>query len=202
MPFSFSSDFLLFVESETPVPARVASQRRERPSFFNGDQYSSETAEAPPVDRRARSARMTPSNYAQKTLLPGARSSPRLSGRTFPASSFTATPQRTGRSPTHQTRSLRAQPTWFPLATSRCAITCTISPRAARTSPKVACRLALPFVPRGPLHICTHQRQLSILASTFDMPLVESQHRTVHTSVDGARPTFEGPPWTAGPALE
>ena len=88
--FFFGSVFLLFVEPEAPVSSRVASQRRERPSSSNGDHYSSETPRAPPVGRRARSARTTPSDNVRKTLLPGARSSPGLSGRTSPASCFTA----------------------------------------------------------------------------------------------------------------
>ena len=152
-----SALFLRFVEPKAPVPPRIASHWRERPSF-NGDHYSSESAGAPPVGRRARGARTTPSDYAQTTLLPGARSSPRLSGHTFPPSCSKTIPQRNFPSPTHQTCSLRARPACFTLSASRCAITCQ-SPRAASTSPKIVRRLVLRFVPRGLWDISIHQRQ-------------------------------------------
>ena len=63
---------MLFIEPTTPVPSRVGSQWRERPSFYKGDYNSSEMAGAPPVGRRARTTRATPYNYVRKTLLFGA----------------------------------------------------------------------------------------------------------------------------------
>ena len=70
--------FLLYIEPTTPVPVRVASQRRERFSSYNGDHDSTEMAGAPPVGRRARTTRATPANYVRTTLLFGAQSSSRL----------------------------------------------------------------------------------------------------------------------------
>ena len=58
---------LLTLESATPVPSRVASQWRERPSSYNGDHNSSEMAGAPAVGRRAGTPRTTPSNYVRTT---------------------------------------------------------------------------------------------------------------------------------------
>ena len=55
--------FCFFVEPNAPVPSRLTSQRRGRPSFSNGDHYSSETAGGPPIGRRTHSARTTPSDY-------------------------------------------------------------------------------------------------------------------------------------------
>ena len=52
-------------------------QRRSPPSPYNGD-HSSEMAGVPPVGRRARTTRKTPSNYVRATLLFGAHSSSRL----------------------------------------------------------------------------------------------------------------------------
>ena len=69
---------LLSIEPTTPVPSRVASQWRERPSSYNGDHNGSEMAGAPPVGRRVRTTRTTPSNYVRTTLIFGAHSSPRL----------------------------------------------------------------------------------------------------------------------------
>ena len=69
---------LLSIEPTTPVPSRVASQWRERPSSYNGDHNSSEMAGAPPVGRRARTTRTTPSKYVRTTLLCGAHSSSRI----------------------------------------------------------------------------------------------------------------------------
>ena len=69
---------LLSIELTTLAPSRVASQWRERPSFYNGDHNSSEMAGAPPVGRYARTTRTTPSNYMRTTLLFGAHSSSRL----------------------------------------------------------------------------------------------------------------------------
>ena len=66
---------LLSIEPTTPVPSRVASQWRKRPSSYNGDHNSSEIAGAPPVGRRARTTRTTPSNYVRTTPLFGAHSS-------------------------------------------------------------------------------------------------------------------------------
>ena len=52
---------------------------RERPSSYKGDHNnSSEMVGAPPVGRRPRTTRMTPSNYVRTTLLFGAHSSSRL----------------------------------------------------------------------------------------------------------------------------
>ena len=70
--------FLLSMEPTTPVPSRVAFQWRERLSSYHGDHNSSEMAGAPPVGRRARTTRTTPSNYVRMTLLFGAHSSCRL----------------------------------------------------------------------------------------------------------------------------
>ena len=70
---------LISIEPTTPVPSRVASKWRERPSSYNGDHNSSEMAGAPPVGRRARTTRTTPSKYVQTTLLCGAHSSSRIS---------------------------------------------------------------------------------------------------------------------------
>ena len=67
--------FLLPIEPTTPVPSRVASQWRKRPSSYNGDLNSSEMAGAPPVGRRARTTRTTPSNYVRTTLRFGTNSS-------------------------------------------------------------------------------------------------------------------------------
>ena len=138
---------LLSVEPTTPVPSWVASQWRERPSSSNGDHNSGEMAGAPPVRRRARTTRKTPSDYVRTTLLFGAHSSSRLLVasvlRQLVHDTWT-TPQRKCPSPTHQTCSLRAQPACCTLPASRC-ITCT-SPRAASTSPKIARRPVLVFL--------------------------------------------------------
>ena len=66
------------MEPTTPVPSRVASQWRERPSSYNGDHNSSEMGGAPPVGRRTRTTRTTPSKYVRTTLLCGAHSSSRI----------------------------------------------------------------------------------------------------------------------------
>ena len=66
---------LLPIEPTTPVPSWVASQWRECLSSYNSDHNSSEMAGAPPVGRRARTTRTTPSNYVRTTLLFGAHSS-------------------------------------------------------------------------------------------------------------------------------
>ena len=68
---------LLSIEPTTPVPSRVASQWRERPSY-NGDHNGSEMAGAPPVGRRARTTWTTPSKYVRTALLCGAHSSSRI----------------------------------------------------------------------------------------------------------------------------
>ena len=67
---------LLSIEPTTPVPSRVASQWRERPSSYNGDHNGSEMAGAPPVGRRTRTTRTTPSKYVRTTL--PAENTPRL----------------------------------------------------------------------------------------------------------------------------
>ena len=69
---------LLSIEPTTPVPSRVASQWRERPSSYNGDHNSSEMAGASPVGRRALTTRTTPSKYVRTTLLCGAHSSSQI----------------------------------------------------------------------------------------------------------------------------
>ena len=68
----------LSIEPTTPVPLRVASQWRERPSSYNGHHNSSEMAGAPPVGRRARTTQTTLSEYVRTTLLFGAHSLSRL----------------------------------------------------------------------------------------------------------------------------
>ena len=158
-PYFFRSVFLLLVEPESPILSRGASKRRERSSSSTGDHYSSETAGAPPVGRRARSVRTTPSDYVQKTLLPGACSSPRLSGRALPASCFTATPQRTGLSPTHQTCSLRAQPSCCTLSAFALRNNLHISSGSQR-NPQDCPSTCSSFRASGTLGICTHQRQV------------------------------------------
>ena len=69
---------LLSIEPTTPVPSRVASQWRERPSSYNGDHNSSEMAGGPPVGHRARTTRATPSKYVRTTLLFGVHPSSRI----------------------------------------------------------------------------------------------------------------------------
>ena len=76
--FFVANLLLLFIEPTTPVPPRVACQRRERPSSYHGDHSSNEMSGAPHVGRRARTTRTTPSNYVRTTLLFGAHSSSRL----------------------------------------------------------------------------------------------------------------------------
>ena len=164
----FSRVFLIFVGPKAPVPPRGESPRRGRPSSSNVDHCSSQTAGAPPVGRRARSARTTPLDYVQKTLLPGARSSPRLSGRTFPARGFT-----TGPSPTHQTCSLRARSACCTLPASSCAIACT-SPRLASTSPKIARRNISFFLCFGGFGTYAHTKDRHTGINTFETPLAES----------------------------
>ena len=70
---------LLSIEPTTHVPSGVASQWRERPLSYNGDHNSSDMTGAPPVGRRARTTRTTPSNYyVRTTMLFGAHSSSRF----------------------------------------------------------------------------------------------------------------------------
>ena len=78
MVFFVAILLLLSIEPTTPDPCRLASQWRERPFSYNGDHNSSEMPGAPPVCRRARTTRTTPSNYVRTTLLFGAHSPSRL----------------------------------------------------------------------------------------------------------------------------
>ena len=84
---------LLSIEPTTPVPSRVASQWRERPSSYNGDHNSREMAGAPPVGRRVRTTWRTPSKYVRTTLLCGAHSSSRI--LVSPVGCWARTTQRT-----------------------------------------------------------------------------------------------------------
>ena len=59
------------IEPTTPVPSRVASQWRERPSSSSGDRNLSEMAGTPLIVRGSRTTRTTPSNYVRTTLLFG-----------------------------------------------------------------------------------------------------------------------------------
>ena len=166
---------LLSIEPTTPVPARVASQWRERPSSYNGDRNSCcEIAGVPPVGRRARTTQTTPSNYVRTTLLFGAHSSSRLlvppvgrrarTTRTTP-SEYVRTTLLFGENSSsrllvasvprqlchidHSAADLpKPHPSDLFAPRSASMLHCT-SPRAASTSPKIGRRPVLFFALRG-----------------------------------------------------
>ena len=132
--FFVAIPFLLFIELTTPVLSRVACQWRERPSSYNGDHNSSEMAGAPPVGRRSRTTRTTPSKYVRTTLIFGAHSSSRLLVVSVP------------RQLCHLEHSApelpRVNPSDLFTPGSASMLHCT-SPRAASTSPTIARRPVL-----------------------------------------------------------
>ena len=108
--------FLLSIEPTTSVPSRVASQWRESPSSYHGDHNSSEMAGAPPVGRRARTTRTTPSKYVRTTLLCGAHSSSRI--LVPPVGCCARTTQRTPSEYVRTTLLFGAHPSYRPLVAS------------------------------------------------------------------------------------
>ena len=184
---------VLSIEPTTPVPSRVAAQWRERPSFYNGDQDSSEMAGAPPVGRRARITRTTPSKYVRTTLLCGAHSSSRI--LVPPVGCWERTTQRTLSEYGRTTLLFGAHPSSRPFAASvhhqlvidhsavelpephpsdlfaprSARMLHNTSPRVASTSPKIGHRLVLLFSrfgARGHMH---DMSRTSILESTLRM---------------------------------
>ena len=162
--------YLLSIEPTTPVPSRMASQWRERPSSNNGDHNSSEMAGAPPVGRRVRTARTTPFSYVRTTVLFGAHSSCRL--WVPPVGLWTRTTQMTPSEDVRTTLLFGAHFSSRPLVASvrrqlvidhaaavellephpsdlftprSASMLHSTSPRVARTRPKIGHRLALFF---------------------------------------------------------
>ena len=171
---------LLSIEPTTPVPSPVASQWRERPSTYNGDHNSSEMAGAPPVGRRARTTRTTPSKYVRTTLLCGAHFSSRI--LVPPVGCWARTTQRTPSEYGRTTLLFGAHSSSPPLVASvhrqlvidhsavelpephpsdlfaprSASMSHSTCPRFASTSPKIGHRLVLFFSRFGALrHICT-----------------------------------------------
>ena len=213
---------LLPIEPTTPVPSRVASQWRERPSSYNGDHNSIEMAGAPPVGRRARTTRMTPANYVRTTLHIGAHSSSRLlvppfgrrtrTTQTIP-SVYVRTTLLFG---AHSSSRLLVasvhrhlvidhsvvelpEPHPSDLSAPRSAsMLRSTSPRVASTSPKIGHRHVL-FLRFGALrHICTTRHGQAYWNQPFEWPsagtsLAERAHRPAYTFAVGARPPFAGP---------
>ncbi len=184
---------LLSIEPTTPVPSRVASQWRERPSSYNGDHNSSEMAGAPPVGRRARTTRTTPSKYVRTTLLCGAHSSSRI--LVPPVGCWARTTQRTLSEYGRTTLLFGAHPSSRPLAASvhrqlvidhsavelpephpsdlfaprSARMLHSTSPRVASTSPKIGHRLVLFFSRFGARRHMHDTPRTSILESTLRM---------------------------------
>ena len=110
----FCSDLLLLsIEPTTPVPSRVASQWRKRPSSYNGDHNSSEMAGVPPAGRGTRTTRTTPSKYVRTTLLCGVYSSSRI--LVPPVGRWARTTQTTPSEYVRTTLLFRAHPSSRPL---------------------------------------------------------------------------------------
>ena len=140
---------VLFIEPTTPVPSRVASQWRERPSSYNVDHNSSEMAGASPVGRRARTTRTT--------LLFGAHSSSWLL--------VASVPRQLCRIDHAAAELPKPHPSDLFAPRSASMLHCT-SPRAASTSPKIARRPVLFFYASG-LRQMHDAPQTSILESTL-----------------------------------
>ena len=151
----FRSVFFLFpIEPTTPVPSRVTSQWRERPSSSNGDHYSSLLLVAGHVPH----GRHLPTTCGRHC------SSEHTSRLSFWSHQFPpAAPRHINFSaaelsePNPPDLFAPRSASMLHLPASRC-VTCT-SPRAAGTSPKIVRQLVLLFVLRGLGDICTHQRQ-------------------------------------------
>ena len=184
---------LLSIEPTTPVPSRMASQWRERPSSYNGNHNSSEMSGAPPVGRRARTTRTTPSKYVRTTLLCGTHSSSRI--LVPPVGCWACTTRRTLSEYGRTTLLFGAHPSSRPLAASvyrqlvidhsavelpephpsdlfaprSARMLHSSSPRVASTSPKIGHRLVLFFSRFGARRHMHDMPRTSILESTLRM---------------------------------
>ena len=181
-------------------------------------------AGAPPIDRRARTTRTTPSDYVRTTLLSGAHSSSRLLVASDPrqlchmdhsaAELPKPHPSRAHSSAfglissppaSHMDHSAAELPKPHPsdvfAPRSASMLHCTY-PRAASTIPKIVCRpvLFLRFGAEAYSQRATDEHS-GIKGLATGTSLTKIAHRPAYTFADEARPTFAGPPRTTGTAI-